>query len=103
MVRSTNSSGGPRGGKRGGAGITEADPKSCVLTDWGGGVGAKAFIDRSLCKLVQELEVGLALGCSCWNEVATRVGESDGSSESASQLHTLLRGDDTVSVPENME
>lgn len=35
--------------------------------------------------------------------MATRVGEVDGSSESASQLHTFLRGDDTVSVPENME
>lgn len=75
----------------------------CPYWGWGGGVGAEAFIDRSLCELVQELEVGLALRCSCWNEVATRVGESDCSSESASQLHTLLRGDDTVSVPENME
>lgn len=66
-------------------------------------MGTQAFVDLSLCELVQELKVGLALGCSCWNEVATRVGKSDGSSESASELHTLLTGDDSVSVPENME
>lgn len=64
---------------------------------------AKAFVELSVCKLVQELEVGLALGCSCWNEVATRVGKSDGSIETATQLHTLLRGDDAVSVPKDME
>lgn len=70
---------------------------------WRGNAEAKAFVDLSLCKLVQELEVGLALGCGCRNEVATRVGEGDGSSESATQLHTLLRGDDAVGVPKNME
>lgn len=101
-LKSTNSSGAPRVGTRG------KDHRGCpkVSVPTGGAegdMGAQAFVDLSLCKLVQELEVGLALGCSCWNEVATRVGESDGSSESASQLHTLLRGDDTVSVPKNME
>lgn len=68
-----------------------------------GDAGEEPFVDFSPCKLVQKLEVGLALGRSRWNEVATTVGEGDGSNESASQLHTFLKGDDAVSVPENMK
>lgn len=54
-----------------------------VVVEWKGDAKAKAFTELSVCKLVQELEVGLALGCGCWNEVATRVGKGDGSIESA--------------------
>lgn len=47
--------------------ITEASPRGeDAMTEVSAGL--------LLSKLIQELEVGLALGCTSWNEVVNRVG-----------------------------